>query len=194
MKVRRYSILFVSQISCLVILFVVFRPVFFANFAYTDEAHQLWYNDTNADFTMFLVQGRLVTGLIIQKLFSSIAAVDQLKWIRMLSFTGWAVAVIVWNLVLHNWKTVFNLDERWVFLLGIFLPCSIPVAIAIGWASCVELFVAFILALLSGQLLINNIYQKKLLTPRFVLLLLLALCSLFPVSYTHLTLPTKRIV
>lgn len=174
--------LYILQPICLALLFVVFWPVFFADFAYMDEAHQLWYNDTDANFTMCLVQGRLLTGFIMQKLFSAISTINELKWIRILSFAGWVVAVLVWNIVLDNWKKVFNLNERWVFLLSIFLPCSIPIAIAIGWASCVELFLAFIFALLGGQLLFNNIYEKKSIhisTAGTILILLLSVCSLF---------------
>jgi hypothetical protein len=165
----------------LLILFVVFYPVFFADYAYTDEAHQLWHNDDNSNFIMFFEQGRGLTGLIIKKLFSTYTTISELKWVRVISFAGWVLAVIVWNVVLNSWKKVFHLNEHWAFFLSLCLPCSISVAIAIGWGSCVELFLAFMLGLVSGHLLFINIYGKKGLgiSPvKIVAVVLLALGSL----------------
>ncbi|MBO9202850.1 MULTISPECIES: hypothetical protein [Niastella] len=174
--------LFVTQTICILLLVFVFWPVLFTDYAYMDEAHQLWHNDDNSNFIMFFEQGRGLTGLMIKKLFSSISAINGLKWIRVISFAGWLMAVMVWTAVLNSWKKLLDLNEHWVFFLSIFLPCSISVAIAIGWASCVELFLAFTLALLSGHLLFIELYGKKEIrvSPiKIILVLILALGSLF---------------
>jgi hypothetical protein len=173
--------LFVAQTVCLILLFVVFWPVFFADYAYTDEAHQLWHNDDNSNFILAFEQGRGLTGLIFKKFFSLFATISELKWMRVISLAGWVVAVMVWNVVLNKWKRVFNLNKHWLFFLSICLPCSISVAIAIGWAACVELCLAFIFALVSGHLLFINYYGKKdfRISPlRAILVLVLALASL----------------
>ncbi len=173
--------LYVTQTVCVILLFFIFWPVFFADYAYMDEAHQLWHNDDNSNFIMFFEQGRGLTGLIIKKLFTTFTTISELKWIRVISFTGWVLAVIIWNMLLNSWKKIFNLNEQWAFFLSICLPCSLSVAIAIGWGSCVELFLAFIPGLISGHLLFINIYGRKGLgiSPlKIIAVVLLALASL----------------
>ena len=174
--------LHITQTICITLLFFVFWSVFFADYAYADEAHQLWHNDDNTNFIMFFEQGRGLGGLMMQKLFPSLTTISELKWIRVFSFAGWVIAVMVWNAVLNSWKKIFKLDERWAFFVSICLPCSISVAIAIGWAVLAELFLAFILALISGHLLFIQFYGKKAVSVspvRIGLVILLALGSLF---------------
>ncbi|AEW00053.1 hypothetical protein A4D02_29050 [Niastella koreensis] len=170
-----------TQAICIILLFIIFYPVFFADYAYMDEAYQLWHNDDNSNFNMLFEQGRGLGALVMQKFFTSTAAINELKWIRVISFGGWVMAVIVWNAILYSWKKVFNLNERWVLFLSICLPCSISVAISIGWAGLAQVFLAFILALLSGHLLFINTYGKKGLrisVGKAILVVVLALASL----------------
>lgn len=171
-----------SYIASLLVLVVIYFQVFTSNFAFIDEAHQLWYNDTESNFQMFLTQGRLLTGYIIAKLFSTISTIDELRWIRIISFIGWGFTILVWNIITSSWEKKFNLDKYYTFFLRIFLPCSISVAIAIGWASCVEIFLAFITGLVSGQLLFLNLIDQAGKRPAwliYVLIMLSALISLF---------------
>jgi hypothetical protein len=82
---------------------------------------------------------------------------------------------------LNSWKKLLPLNEQVVFFLNICVPCSISVAIAIGWIPCVELFLAFVFALLSGHLLFMGMYGEKgwhLSPVKIILIVLLALGSL----------------
>jgi len=200
--------LYIIQTICVILLFFIFWPVFFADYAYTDEAHQLWHNDDNSNFIMVFVQGRGLTGLIMKKLFATFSTISELKWIRVISFTGWVMAVLIWNFVLNSWKKIFNLNEHWVFFLSICLPCSASVAISVGWgASLVELSLAFIAALLSGHLLFINTYGKngiRIPPVKIFLVIVLVLSSLFlyqpmtgafllPFFLCHLYVPFKKI-
>lgn len=151
----------VTQTIGILLLFVIFYPVFTAQYVYTDEAHQLWHNDDNTNFIMFFESGRGVSGLIMQKLFPALKTMSEIKWIRVLSFTGWVVAVIVWNVILNSWKKRFTLNEHWAFFLSICLPCSITLAIVIGWAVQAGLFPGFIFGLVSGHLLFTHVYTRK---------------------------------
>jgi hypothetical protein len=173
--------LYITQTICIILLFFVFWPVFFADYAYADEAHQLWHNDDNTNFNMLFEQGRGLGALIMQKLFTSFTTISELKWIRVISFAGWVMAVMVWNAVLYSWKKIFYLNERWVLFFSICLPCSISVAIAIGWAGLAQVFLAFIFALISGHILFINTYGKKGLrisALKVILVVVLALGSL----------------
>lgn len=170
-----------TQTICITLLLIIFYPVFFADYAYMDEAYQLWHNDDNSNFNMLFEQGRGLGALVMQKLFPSLTTISGLKWIRIISFGGWVLAAMVWNAVLYSWKKIFNLNERWVLFLSIALPCSISVAIAIGWAGLVQMSLAFILALISGHLLFINTYGKKRIgisVGKAIVVVVLALASL----------------
>src|SRR6476661_10790135 len=84
---------------CLIpVLFVaIYFRIFFTNYAYLDEIHQLWHNDDNSNFLMFHTQGRWLTGLLFQKLFSSISRIEQLKYLRIFSFMGWMLTTFAWG-------------------------------------------------------------------------------------------------
>ncbi|MFL5743981.1 MAG: hypothetical protein ACJ751_04915 [Niastella sp.] len=174
--------LFITQTISIILLLVTFYPVFFADYVYTDEAHQLWHNDDNTNFIIFFEVGRALNALIMQKLYPLLKSMNQLKWVRVASLAGWALAIIVWNIILNSWKKVFHLNERWVLFLSICLPCSITLAIVIGWAVHVSVFLAFIMALVSGHLLFMHFYGRKDLriSPvRTIAIVLLGLGSLF---------------
>ena len=174
--------LFVAQTVCLILLFVVFWPVFFADYAYTDEAYQLWHNDDNTNFTIFFEVGRALNALIMQKIYPKLKTMSDLKWVRVVSFAGWLLAIVVWNVVLNSWKKIFNLNEHWTFFLSICLPCSISLAILIGWAVHVAVFLSFIMGLVSGHLFFIHFYGRKELriSPfRIIAVILLGLGSLF---------------
>jgi hypothetical protein len=171
-----------TQTICIIILFIVFYPVFFADYVYTDEAHQLWHNDDNTNFIIFFEVGRGLNALIMQKIYPALRTMSQLKWVRVTSFAGWILAIVVWNVVLNSWKKIFNLNEHWTFFLSICLPCSITLAIVIGWAVHVAVFLAFIMGLISGHLFFTHYYGRKDLriSPvRIIAVILLGLGSLF---------------
>jgi len=153
--------LFQIQTICILLLILVFYPVFFTDYVYTDEAHQLWHNDDKTNFFIFFEVGRALNALIMQKLYPLLKSMSQLKWMRVASLAGWAMAIIVWNVILNSWKKVFHLNERWVLFLSICLPCSITLAIVIGWAVHVAVFLAFIMGLVSGHLLFMHFYGRK---------------------------------
>lgn len=174
-----------TLISCtfaLLVLLAIYYPVFSSDFAFTDDAHQLWHKNTKSSFHMFLTQGRLLTGYIMEKLFSSISAIHELKWIRIFSFAGWGITMVAWVFITATWEKKLSGGRYLIFFLRIFLPCNISLAIAIGWASCIELFLAFIASLASGQLLFNSCNECTGQRPgfaRILLILFLALVSLF---------------
>ena len=97
----RYSRIYYFLIPLL--FFLVYFQVFFADYAYLDEIHQLWHNDDNSNFLMFHTQGRWLTGLLFKKLFSSISRIEQLKYLRIFSFTGWILTTFTWGYFFRKW-------------------------------------------------------------------------------------------
>lgn len=166
------------------LLFVaIYFPIFYSDYAYLDEIHQLWHNKDNSNFTMFLTQGRWLTGLLFQKLFASIHTIAQLKWLRVFSLAGWVATAVVWAVLFKKWIDAIQLHKHLWWIGVVYVACSISVTVYIGWASCMEVFIAVLAGLLSGHLLYSNLCrqgsQMQLSSSTLLGALLLGIVSLF---------------
>jgi len=148
---------------CLIpVLFVaVYFRIFYTDYAYLDEIHQLWHNNDDSNFIMFHSQGRWLTGLLFKKLFSSISTIDQIKFLRWFSFSGWVIAAFTWAVVLKKWAALLDLASKLWLLSVVYIVCCISVCIYIGWASCMEVFLAAIFGLLSAHILFINLFRQQ---------------------------------
>ena len=144
-----------------VLFFLTYFQVFFANYVYTDEANQVWHNNDGLNYTMFTVQGRWLTGLLSNKLFTWVSTIANIKYVRIFSFTGWILVVILWQFIFSKWVNALHIDKRPVLLMNFYIVCCIPVSISIGWVSCMQLFPAVGAGLLSGHLLFKSLFKKK---------------------------------
>ncbi|MES1216604.1 MAG: glucosyltransferase domain-containing protein [Bacteroidota bacterium] len=140
---------------------LIYFQVFIADYAYLDEIHQLWHNKDGGNYSMFVDNGRWLTGWLFNKLFASLSAIDQIKYLRILSFSGWTVTTILWYTLFQKWATRLNLDKSMVLLMNVYIVCSPSVAIFIGWASCFEMFMGIATGLISGHLLFLALFEKK---------------------------------
>lgn len=147
----------VAAIAILLVFIIIYHQVFLADYAYLDEIHQLWNNKDGSNFVMFASQGRWLTGVLINKLFSAVSSIQELKYLRIFSFSGWILTTFSIYLVLSKWASRQLIDYKTVLLLTLYTIVSAPVAIFIGWASCLELFIAVLSGLLSGTLLFNSL-------------------------------------
>ncbi len=166
------------------LLLVFFWQVPFADYAYLDEAHQLWHNKDGSNFVMFANQGRFITGWIINSFFDQTETIAGLKYLRIFSLAGWCLAILLWQYLIHRWNKFLLLPELVVHFSSIFLACSLPVAIYIGWASCLEVFIGFAAAILSGHLLFMQLLtgQKdhvSISLPKMLIVVFLGVISLF---------------
>jgi len=147
---------------CIPLLFVlIYFQVFFSEYAYLDEIHQLWHNNDNSNFVMFHSQGRWLTGLLFKNFFSSISNIEQLKILRLFSFTGWVLTTLIWSLIFKKWTVLLNLPKEISWLGCLYFVCSISVCIYIGWASCMEIFLAVLASLVSGHILFKNLCEQQ---------------------------------
>ncbi|MBN8675070.1 MAG: hypothetical protein J0L56_13110 [Chitinophagales bacterium] len=150
----------IAVLAILLLFTIIYHQVFIADYAYLDEIHQLWNNKDRSNFTMFATQGRWLTGVAINKLFGATNTIQELKYLRILSFFGWILTTFSIYLVLNKWSAKQLIDNKTVRFLTLYIIVSAPVAIFIGWASCLELFIAVLSGLLSGALLFNNLYGQ----------------------------------
>lgn len=172
------SLLFIIALYAL-----VYAPTFWADFAYLDEIHQLWHNGDGSNLTMFLTQGRLLTGLLFDKLFRSIDSIEELKFLRLFSLGGWVLTTWLWSMLFTRWVRLLGLSDATLWLGNLFVICSAPVAIYIGWASCMELCLAIAAALLAGHVLFTALLKSgeglKLSAATILMTLALGITSLF---------------
>lgn len=162
---------------------LIYYPVFFADYAFTDEAHQLWHNNDRSNFIMFLNQGRLITGWLIDAAFGSMDTVSDIKWLRIFSFTTMILFIILYGFLSKKLFDDLKIDRRVWALSVAFIPFSLSAAVYVGWASCAEIFLATLAAFLSGYFLFRKVNSKdtylKVSTTTLMASLFFALCSLF---------------
>ncbi|WEK36359.1 MAG: hypothetical protein P0Y53_02500 [Candidatus Pseudobacter hemicellulosilyticus] len=135
---------------CAATLLLSFHQLFTAEYAFTDEAFQLWHNHDRTNFNGFFVQGRPITALLLEKLYGSIDRIDSLKWLRLFSLGGWLITAPVYVAVLAHFIRIAQLPRILLLPLSVLIGGSASVAIYIGWAACAEVFIACLTGLLSG--------------------------------------------
>ncbi|MGC4036540.1 MAG: hypothetical protein QM764_11305 [Chitinophagaceae bacterium] len=134
------------------IALLIYFQVFFADYIYTDEANQLWHNHDGMNYSVFTVQGRWFAGFLFNKLFALLSTASEIKFLRIFSLTGWILFVFAWQYIFRLLAQRLNIEKRLVQLTGIFIICSIPVSICIGWTACMQLFIGSLMALVSSHL------------------------------------------
>ncbi|MEJ8840912.1 glucosyltransferase domain-containing protein [Lacibacter sp. H375] len=174
-----FTIIGIAILAC----FLIYYPVFFADYAFTDEAHQLWFNNDGSNFIMFLNQGRLITGWLIDGAFGNMDSVSDIKWLRIFSFSSMVVFMVLYGVLSKKLFDDLKIDGKVWALSVVFIPCSLSAAIYVGWASCAEIFLATLAAFLSGYLLFRKVNSKetylKVSTLTLAVSLFFAMCSLF---------------
>jgi hypothetical protein len=141
--------------------FLIFYSLFTTTYLYTDEAVQLWYYRKGSDFHMFTSQGRIITEKLFQWLFSSIASIQEVTYLRLLSFFGWIVSIPIWYIVLKKVICREGLPAILAFFSVLYMVTMPPFLVYVSWASCMELFLANTSALLSGYFLYSSIDSDK---------------------------------
>ncbi|HEY4290582.1 MAG TPA: hypothetical protein VGN00_25955 [Puia sp.] len=129
---------------------LVFSPLFYTNYFYTDEVLQLWLYRKGSDFAMFVPQGRFLTDRIFRSLYSHIDTIGQLRMLRLFSLAGWLICLPIWYSVFTRVTREEGLPPQLPFFSILFLVCSLPFGISIQWAACMELFIANTCGLLAG--------------------------------------------
>jgi len=175
---KRYTGLIIS-----LTILTVYLPVCYSDYVYLDEAHQLWHNNDHSNYSMFLVQGRWLSGLLFDKVFSLIATISDLKRIRIFSFISWVVFLLFFFRLGNKWRQLIGFDNLLLLTSGVYIACSLSVAIYIGWASCFQAGIAILLGVWSGSIIFTLSITKEKLTATSITLLvfsaLLGLASLF---------------
>ncbi len=140
----------------ILVAFGIFYPLFYSEYAYTDEFVQLWLYKKGNNFQMFLTQGRYITEKLFQWLFGNANTIHDITAIRLFSFFGWIVCIPAWYLIIKKVVSKENLPGLIVFFSILYLICSPSFSIYVQWASCLEHFIANTAGLLSGYILYSS--------------------------------------
>jgi hypothetical protein len=168
----------------LFIFLIIFFPLFYTNYVYLDDSHLLLYNEKGANFKIWTIHGRLLSGLFFEKIYTSINSINGVIILRIISVLGWMLGIGLFVTCVRQWVRQNNLDNRLVVLSGVYLACSLSLGIYNGWGgSCAEVFMAFSLGLLSGHLFYMQLKKReryiKVPLPMQLLVLVLGVGSLF---------------
>jgi hypothetical protein len=144
---------FLNIIVLILIAVVIFYPLFYTEYLYTDEAVQLWLYKKGSNFQMFLPQGRYITEKLFQWLFSKANTIHDVRFIRLFSFFGWILCIPIWYYIFKKVITRERLPELLTFFSILYLICTPPFSVYVSWASCIELFIANTAGLISGYIL-----------------------------------------
>jgi hypothetical protein len=167
----------------LLIQTILFIPVFYSDYAYLDEAYQLWHNKDRSNYNTIFVQARWLSGILFDKFYSAIPDISGLKIIRIFSFFSWALFLEQFFRLGKRWQQLTVVNDRLLFISGVYIACSLSVTIYIGWAGCFEAGIASLTGLWSGSLLFEQLVKKKewkaVSIFSMAVIVLLGLCSLF---------------
>lgn len=172
------------NISLLILVaIIIFYPVLFTGYAYTDDWVELWrYKSQGNDLVSY---GRYITESLNNWLyhFINVKTVHDLIYIRLFSFFGWLICIPVWYFIIKKIVTKENFPPALIFFSVLYLICTPSFSIYIGWASCFELFIANTAGLISGYILYSSIkYEdERIVVPSLAILgcVLFGVISLF---------------
>jgi hypothetical protein len=159
-----------GSVPILLIFFLLYFQAFTAIYFFSDDIHQLWYHKYSSAYPASASQGRWVSGLVFDIFFGSTHTVSQLRYLHIFSLVSWILTTSLWYFIFTKWANQLKLDKRYIFLTTTFIACCIPVAIYIGWASCIQLFIGICAGLLSGHFLFTSIFKGRRLSAAAILL------------------------
>jgi len=143
------------------VVLLVFYPVFFSEYIYTDEVIQLWNYRPGSGFTMFAEQGRWLTEWLMSKSFASVDSIHGIIYIRVFALMMWLLCIPIWYIIVKRIVAGAPSYTYLPFFTCLYLVTGLPFAITVQWASCIELPIANTAGLLSGAIWYLAIRDKK---------------------------------
>jgi len=145
----------------LIAVLVIFYPVFYAEYLYTDEATQVWLAEKGVNLTS-IPQGRWLTYRLFTWLFSLLHTTHAVIYARLFSLAGWMICLPAWYYITRDLIVKNNLSAVMLPLSLVYLVSMPSFAISIGWAACLEMFIACTCGLISGYVIyVNAQYDGK---------------------------------
>jgi hypothetical protein len=132
------------------IALVIYYPLFYTHYFYTDEITQLWHYRADPNFQMGTEQGRLFSELLYRGMYTSINNIAQITWLRLFSLMGWLCCLPIWYTILARICRAASISALVPFFGVLYLICCPAFMIGVSWAVCMELFIAYTFGLMAG--------------------------------------------
>jgi hypothetical protein len=143
------------------VVLLIFYPVCFTDYIYTDEAVQLWLYRPGSGYNMYGPQGRWIPEIILSRFYESISTIHELTFMRVAALLIWLVCIPVWYVIIKRITAKGAGYEYLPFFTCLYLVTSLPFAVAIQWVTCMELSIANTAGLLSGAIWYLSIRDKE---------------------------------
>ncbi|HUP13773.1 MAG TPA: glucosyltransferase domain-containing protein [Niastella sp.] len=139
------------------IALLIFLPLFYSEYIYTDEVAEIWEYNTIPGHQMFTDDGRWLAEQMHSLLFKAIDTIQEVTRLRFISLFGWLLCLPVWYLVIKRLVANVPAYEYLPFVVCAYLITSLPFLISVQWAACMQFFIADTVALLSGTIALKCI-------------------------------------
>lgn len=173
-----YNILILTGIAL-----VVFYPLFYTHYSYLDENFQIWLFRNGSSYRLFTPQGRYLSDMLFLWLYGSIDRFDQLVRLRVFSLLGWIISLPVWYYIFMKVSRKEGLSPLLPFYTLLYLITCPFFCISVGWAACMEFFIAHTAGLIAGYIVYRQLTfddnKVKPAAPAIILSLIFGLISLF---------------
>lgn len=145
----------------LLVVLVIFYPVFYTEYAYTDEVTLLTNYRQGNGFTSFTAQGRGIMEFFISTSYRAINTIREISYIRAFALFMWLACVPIWYVTVKRIAVKGPGYEYLPFFTCLYLVTSLPFSITVQWTSCMQLSIANTAALLSGAIWYNSTRDKE---------------------------------
>lgn len=139
------------------IALLIFLPLFYSEYIYTDEVAEIWEYNSIPGHQMFTDDGRWLAEQMHSWLFKTIDTIQEVTWLRLISLFGWLLCLPVWYSVIKRLVANVPAYEYLPFFSCAYLITSLPFLISVQWAACMQFFIADTVALLSGAIALKCI-------------------------------------
>lgn len=165
------------------IVLIIFLPLFYSHYIFTDEVSELWVYNFVPNSQMFTDDGRWLAEQIHSRLFKSIDTIQEVTRLRLISLFGWLLCLPVWYSVIKRLVANVPAYTYLPFFICAYLVTSLPFLVSVQWASCMQFFIANTVALLSGAIALKCIQYHEDKTAKRIagclISMVLAVASLF---------------
>jgi hypothetical protein len=140
---------------------LIYYPLFYTEYVYTDEATLIRNYRPGNGFTSFTAQGRGIMEFFISTSYNAINTIREITYIRIFALFMWLVCVPIWYVTVKRIAANAPGYEYLPFFTCLYLVTSLPFSITVQWTSCMQLSIANTAALLSGAVWYVSIRDKE---------------------------------
>src|SRR5689334_21182655 len=79
-----------------VLLLLIFLPLFYSDYIFTDEASEIWGYNSIPGLQLFTDDGRWLSEILQSWLFKMADTIHDVTYLRLISLFGWMACLSIW--------------------------------------------------------------------------------------------------